>query len=66
VPFTGDVCYTDGNGGTEAAAMMNRVLEHVWVRYECKGEGVSSGSSLNRDKRRGEGKREGAAAGGLP
>jgi hypothetical protein len=66
VPFTGDVCSTDGNGRTGAAVMMNGVLERVWVRCECKGEGVSSGSSLNRDRKRGEGKREGVAAGGLP
>jgi hypothetical protein len=31
VPFTGDVCYTDDNGGTEAVAMMNGLLERVWL-----------------------------------
>jgi hypothetical protein len=33
-PFTGDVFSTDGNGGTEAAAMVNgvaRVARHVKV-----------------------------------
>jgi hypothetical protein len=35
------------------------------VRCECKEEGVSSSLNLNSDRERGEGKQQGAAAGGL-
>jgi hypothetical protein len=54
--FTSDVCSTDGNGGTEAVAMVNGVLECVWVRCECKGDGVRLSLNLNsnRDKGKGE------------
>jgi hypothetical protein len=38
--------------------MVNGVLECMWVRCECKGEGVSSSTTLNKDRegRRGKGK----------
>jgi hypothetical protein len=54
-PFTGDMCSTNGNGGTEAAAMVNGVLERVWVRRECKGEGMRSSLNLNSDREKGKG-----------
>jgi hypothetical protein len=38
--------------------MVNGVLERVWARCECKGEGVSSILKLNSDMERGEGKRK--------
>jgi hypothetical protein len=31
--------------------MVNGVLECMWVRCECKGEGVSSSTTLNKDKK---------------
>jgi hypothetical protein len=54
-PFTRDVCSTSGNGGTEVAAMVNGVLERVWVRRKCKGQGVRSSLNLNRDREKGKG-----------
>jgi hypothetical protein len=44
--------------------MVNGVLECVWVRCECKGEGMSPSLNLNSTGR-GEGKRKGTAVGGL-
>jgi hypothetical protein len=55
--FTRDVCSTDGNGGTEAVAMVNGVLVCVWVRCECKGEGVRSSLNLNSNRDKGKGER---------
>jgi hypothetical protein len=35
--------------------MVNGVLERVWVRCECKGEGMRSSLNLNSDREKGKG-----------